>query len=233
MIRLAIYYTPPPDTPLTDMARRWLGRDNTNLRCRDQEPPANLPVSRFREIIASPFHYGFHGTIKPPFHLHDGVTIEAVQERLESFAANQQSFVLPNLEVRAINNFICLRPTRESNTLNNLAARVVEAFDDFRLPPGSEELAGRRGAGLSSRQERLLTIWGYPYVMEEFRFHLTLTGNIAEHSERALLAEELSQRFPPEALAGLPFSALSLFLEKNGEPMVELKNCRFAKPATA
>ena len=31
-------------------------------------------------------------------------------------------------------------------------------------------------SGLTDRQEALLTQWGYPYVMEEFRFHITLTG---------------------------------------------------------
>ena len=29
-----------------------------------------------------------------------------------------------------------------------------------------------------AEQEALLQRWGYPYVMEEFRFHLTLTGRL-------------------------------------------------------
>ena len=33
-------------------------------------------------------------------------------------------------------------------------------------------------------QERLLEIWGYPYVLEEFRFHLTLTGHVEEEARR-------------------------------------------------
>ncbi len=222
MKRLAIYYTPPPDSPLADGARRWLGRDNISLTYRDQQTAFGLSTNRFRKIIASPFHYGFHGTLKPPFQLNAGVTVKAVQNKLESFAKNCRNFVLPPLEVRTIHSFLCLQPTEDSEALNRLAAAVVEAFDEFRLPPDTDELARRRAAGLTPRQERLLSTWGYPYVMEEFRFHLTLTGRIADEGERALIYAELKRRFTTDMLTGLPFSALSLFIEKNGEPMVLL-----------
>ena len=227
MIRLAIYYTPPPDSPLADGARRWLGRDNISLAYKDQQPTFGLSSNRFRKIIASPFHYGFHGTLKPPFRLNAGVTVKAVQNKLERFAKSCQNFVLPPLEVRAIDSFFCLRPTEDSEVLKRLAASVVEAFDEFRLPPDSDELARRRAAGLTQHQERLLSTWGYPYVMEEFRFHLTLTGRIADQGERALINAELKKRFTTDMLTGLPFSALSLFIEKNGEPMVLLDKYSF------
>jgi hypothetical protein len=45
------------------------------------------------------------------------------------------------------------------------------------------ELEKRRTAGLSARQEELLSVWGYPYVMDEFRFHMTLTGPCADDGE--------------------------------------------------
>jgi hypothetical protein len=38
------------------------------------------------------------------------------------------------------------------------------------------QLARRREGGLTPAQDALLLRWGYPYVMEEFRFHITLTG---------------------------------------------------------
>ena len=37
-------------------------------------------------------------------------------------------------------------------------------------------MAKRRKPGLSERQEALLQRWGYPFVMDEFRFHMTVTG---------------------------------------------------------
>jgi len=37
--------------------------------------------------------------------------------------------------------------------------------------------------------------WGYPYVLEEWRFHLTLTGRIRDDGERSAIAELLRRRF--------------------------------------
>ena len=48
----------------------------------------------------------------------------------------------------------------------------------FARPPGAAELERRRKAGLSAAQEKMLLRWGYPYVLDEFRFHLTLTGRL-------------------------------------------------------
>src|SRR5438445_432365 len=42
--------------------------------------------------------------------------------------------------------------------------------------------------GLSARQAELLARWGYPYVHDEFRFHMTLTGPIADDERPAFLA---------------------------------------------
>ena len=68
-------------------------------------------------------------------------------------------------------------------------------FDEFRRPADEAELARRRANGLSPRQEELLKRWGYPYVLEEWRFHLTLTGRIADAAERTVVMGILKQRF--------------------------------------
>ena len=65
-----------------------------------------------------------------------------------------------------------------------MAGACVRDLDEFRAPAGEAELARRRKAGLSARQEALLTQWGYPYVFEEFRFHLTLSGRLPEEDVR-------------------------------------------------
>src|SRR5262249_54746601 len=54
----------------------------------------------------------------------------------------------------------------------------VTAFDNFRSPVTPEERRRRLGAGLTNRQIENLDRWGYPYVLEDFRFHMTLTGPV-------------------------------------------------------
>jgi hypothetical protein len=49
-------------------------------------------------------------------------------------------------------------------------------------------------AGLSPRQTANLERWGYPYVFEEFRFHMTLAGRI-EPDRRAAIHALLQAEF--------------------------------------
>ena len=84
--------------------------------------------------------------------------------------------LLDRIVVSRIGRFLALTPSRPESLLDRFAATVVEAFDAFRAPPSPEETERRKHSGLSPAQEALLARWGYPYVMEEFRFHMTLTG---------------------------------------------------------
>jgi len=220
MIRLALYYVPDPASPLALAAASWLGRDERSGNFLGQPAIPSLTGARLREMTRAPFHYGFHGTIKPPFQLAPGISRERVMKQLEEFAAGQKKFALPPLELGCMDNFFCLRPKVKCQELNTLAERAVRDFDHFRKPPSAEELQRRRGAGLSAGQEAMLTAWGYPYVMEEFRFHLTLTGRICDPLERSILKEELNQRFPSQLLDTLLFDSICLMVEIDHAPLV-------------
>jgi hypothetical protein len=219
MIRLAIYYTPPDSSPLAIAAAKWLGRNSISLNESARKPLETLSPKRYGEIIASPFHYGFHGTIKPPFRLAPGVEAGQVRAKLRSFAAKYQSFTLPPLAVTYMHNFFCLKPTGPCKALDQLAADAVIHFHKFRRPANEMELERRRSAGLTPGQEKSLREWGYPYLMDEFRFHLTLTGKIDNEREKQILEKELQTRFSSDLLQSIPFSSLCLFMEKNQEPM--------------
>jgi len=46
------------------------------------------------------------------------------------------------------------------------------------LLAAAAELARRRTLRLTAEQDAMLARWGYPYVLEDFRFHMTLTGSL-------------------------------------------------------
>ncbi len=100
---------------------------------------------------------------------------------------------------------ICASPCR---ALDGLAADCVRRFDGFRAPAAPADRKRRRAAGLTLRQKRYLARWGYtPYVLEEFRFHMTLTGPIeagerprAEDALDALFAAAVGQAWTLEAI---------------------------------
>ena len=191
--RYAIYFT--PEGALADRGAAWLGWDAAAGEAR--EPPCLPGLPRpAGEITARPQKYGFHATLKPPFRLAAGRSEAELDRALAAFAAGRPAVVLDGLEVARLGRFLALRPAGDAAGLSALAAAVVEGLDRFRAPPADEEIARRRAARLTRRQEALLTRWGYPYVMEEFRFHMTLTGPLAPN-ELAQTETVLARHFAP------------------------------------
>ena len=174
--RYAIYYTPAPGTPLAEFGADWLGWDSAEGRARSR-PAGSAPA--IAQITAAPRKYGFHGTIKPPFHLAEGTTVDALQEALADLCASAAPVTLDGLHLSRLGRFLALVPTGDASALAALAGRAVKTLDAFRAPASEAELAKRRAANLSPAQEAHLLQWGYPYVLDQFRFHMTLTGRLA------------------------------------------------------
>jgi Protein of unknown function (DUF1045) len=103
-------------------------------------------------------------------------------------------------------------PGAEAPELHALADAVVTGFDGFRAQPTEAELARRDPASLTPRQRELLKAWGYPYVLDEFRFHLTLTDRIPV-GQRSAVERTLSGWFTASLGATVPVDALALFRE--------------------
>ena len=66
---------------------------------------------------------------------------------------------------------------------------------------------------LDANQERLLSTWGYPYVLDEFRFHMTLTGPISDVAVAQSVAHYLDRWFAPVCDDALTVDALCLFVQ--------------------
>jgi hypothetical protein len=100
------------------------------------------------------------------------------------------------LTLTRLGRFLALTPVGDARGIGRVADTCVQVLDPFRAPPEAEELARRRQARLSARQEALLLRWGYPHVMEEFRFHMTLTGRLAP-AEAAAWQDRIGALLPP------------------------------------
>jgi len=204
--RYAIYAAPAPGSALARHAAAWLGRDALTDLPRAQPLPQTMPITREAD------RYGFHGTLKPPFQLAEGRDEAALLDALAAYAARTAPVDLGPLSVQDLSGFIALRPVVSPPALAALAADVVEAFDGFRRPPDAAELARRRVHGLTPAQEANLARWGYPYVMDEFRLHFTLTSRLPA-AERAPLIAWLQRYFDPALSAPFILDTLWLFVE--------------------
>ena len=195
--RYAIYYAPPEGSELERACSAVLGRCARTGQALRQPCLPGVEPARLAELTAAPRHYGFHGTLKPPFFLADGTTEAGLLDAVARLAAGRRAFDLPPLRLETIGPFLALTPSAPCPELEDLARACVIGLDRFRRPPAPEELARRRARGLTPAQDRLLLRWGYPYVLEEFRFHLTLTGSIRDVEERRRVRAALGNLLSP------------------------------------
>ena len=209
--RYAIYFAPPAGCDLARFGDRWLGRDIETGKAVPQPVLDGLDADHLRTLTEPPRHYGFHGTLKPPFHLAQGCDVDDVRRAMTGFAGRQAAFEIATLRLRAIGDFLALVPADPTPALSKLADACVTEFDAYRAPADAAEVAKRHAAGLTPRQAELLARWGYPYVLDEFRFHLTLTGSIADPEERARVADLLHPLVAPLIRQATPVRELCLF----------------------
>jgi len=177
--RVAVYFCPTVDDPLFRAGADWLGRDPES-----GAPSAQPALPGIAEITAEARVYGFHATLKPPMRLATGGTWRDFRAAAEALAARIAPFPLPALAVTDLHGFLALRETSPCPELQALADRCVMELDGFRAPPTKAEMARRRRSPLSPAQEAMLERWGYPYVLAEWFFHMTLTRRLtaAEHA---------------------------------------------------
>jgi putative phosphonate metabolism protein len=189
-IRYAVYYAPEADTPLWRVGCAWLGRDPETGAALGR-PAVALSLDQIAAATRAASLYGFHATLKPPFALAAGTAEAAVIDAARALAAGLTPVQAPPLRLGRLGGFLALVPSGPAPGLAQLAAECVSRLDALRAPAGATELARRRADGLTDRQEGHLRRWGYPYVMEDFRFHLTLTDRLepatAERFEAVLL----------------------------------------------
>lgn len=197
---------------LHDQASRWLGWDSRTGRRVEHPILDGLPVAQMTE---TPRKYGFHGTIKAPFALAEGKTQAMLEAACSALLPALDAAHVDRMEVRPLEGFVALVPEEQSSSLNSLASEIVELFDGFRAPLTEAELGKRRKAGLTAQQEANLQAWGYPYVMDDFRFHMTLTGRL-EALEAEALAKRLREHLGPVIPTPFPVNAISLLGEDDG-----------------
>lgn len=214
--RFAIYYTPEKNTPLWALGSYWLGRDAHSGDALKQPDISAVGPDKLIEITETPRHYGFHATLKPPFRLNDGYSEQQLHDAIAEYVDQRTIFEAPPLEPCKLDGFLALCPSKPSRLLHELAASCVLHFDDFRLASSKAELQKRRQSGLTQRQDAMLIEWGYPYVMEEFRFHMTLSSRL-EADLLDMLMCELTIRASSVANNPLLIDALTLFKQPTGD----------------
>ena len=211
-MRYALYFTPPKDDPLTSLATRWLGRDAFSNEIFSDKAIGPVPEGH-AELTADPRRYGFHATLKAPFELATSVNERDLLEVAAEFASRTKAFVIPELVLGQLGHFFALVPGSLYQPLQDFASRVVKSFEPFRAPLSQYDIARRNPEEMTEPHRANLLRWGYPYVNDEFRFHMTLTGRVPAERQ-ADIHEVLRERFADHIGKPLDISGLAIFVEE-------------------
>lgn len=224
--RYAVYFAPNVEQQWWAHASQWLGRCAVSQQMNAQPLIAGVSVKRFAELTEHPRRYGFHATMKAPFVLTSRYQPSDLIDRVNLLCRDVKPFVLPRLQVTLLDQFLALVPERNTTQVTLLEEQCVKVLNDYAEPLGPEELSRRRSAGLSSHEDALLLRWGYPYVLERFRFHCSLTGSLATatRQEVSALTQAAHQHF--DQLPPCIFDSLAIFVEPTrGADFVLLQQC--------
>jgi Protein of unknown function (DUF1045) len=214
--RYALYLAPPPESDLWRFGCDVIGRDaRTGASC-DGFTLEGYPPDTWRSMTSDPRRYGFHATLKAPFPLRLDLDVADLFDRVAELARRFSPFDAGELSIGVIatdeaRGFVALQPQGALKELQSFEASVIRGLDCLRAPFAEDGRERRRSARLTPRQAYYLDAWGYPYVLDEFRPHFTLTNAIADADPVARLLDwEFGLRVASRALR---VDALTLFGE--------------------
>jgi len=202
-MRYAIYFCPSPASALGALGRDWLGADKA------PNGIPGIPLTRWNWLLADVRRYGWHATLRSPFTLSPDVELPDLLLAIANVAHSFSPKSIP-LRLSRLGGFLALRPVSDIPEVSALAAACTEAVQPLRLPLIEPEYE-RRARGLDAIETHYLQRYGYPYVFERYRFHMTLSAPATVEEEHAL------QRWLALRAAALPAArvdALALCVER-------------------
>jgi len=194
-----------------------------------QSFPPSIAPEKFMQLTATPRRYGWHATMKAPFLLKEAADFKQLKDALALLCTQFKPFDLPKLQVTRLDDFLALTPIGDTTEISRVERACVTQLHGLAAPLPPDELLRRRTAGLSLAKDSMLLKWGYPHVLDYFRFHLSLTGPLRDCSEFQIqsMINFAAEKFDP--LPPCRFESLAIFVEpERGADFVLLEHCPFS-----
>ena len=230
--RYALYFTTSADSQFWQTGSAWIGRDAATNAPITRPLLASIANDTLIAITQHPRRYGFHATLKAPFHLAEHSNVDSLLEHVVAFTNTQSHFSLPRLKVAMLEDFLALVPAEHSRQIELIARTCVAEFDHHRRPLTDAELSQRRAKKLSTHQGEMLLRWGYPHVFDSYRFHFTLTDSLCGMDDRFVtqIREAAEQLFTDDMVLRCAFDAISVFKEPHpGADFQQVMRAPFSK----
>lgn len=185
--RYAIYWVPEPGSALAKFGECWFanGSDSGTDLARET---FGLPHTLACRATKAPSHYGIHATLKAPFRLRENTTEAELQGALEAFCAARRRVTGGPLKLSRFQGYLGLVLSNAAADADWLAEQCVILFDRFRAPLDETDRQRREIGGMNPAEGAFFEAFGYPYVLSEFQFHVSLAGPLDEADLEAVEA---------------------------------------------
>src|SRR5262249_53109514 len=136
-MRYAIYFVPAAQSRLYRFGCTILGYD-----CYTGETMKYCQLE-WEKLTREPRRYGFHATLKAPFHLSHACTEAQLVSAFSSFAGLDQALPRITPVIRTLGGFAAIVPLHHEPAIDALAMKCTTLFDAFRAPMSAQERAKR------------------------------------------------------------------------------------------
>jgi hypothetical protein len=186
--RYAVFFVPSSHSDLYRFGSSVVGYDCYTGATVDHPVEFNTNPVAWRKITEEPRRYGFHATLQGPFYLSPSCTEAQLVNAVHSFAG--LGYAVPTIKpaVQMLSGFAAIVPLKPEPNLDALVTSCTTIFEAYRAPMTPQERARRIALGLNRSQIQNLDRWGYPFALSNFRFHMTLTGQIQASRREEILA---------------------------------------------
>lgn len=231
--RYAVCFAPNPGSLGWLAGSHWLGRCAALLQPLQQLAIDGVAAEDLHRLTATPRIRGWQATLKAPFALAPHTDWITLHQSVQALAHSLVPCTVPPLHVERIGDFLALVPatSHAANASLHQAATACETqLHPLAAPLSDTGLADQRAAGLSPRQDPSLQQWGHPWILDEFRFHLPITGSLrlVDAATQALVLDAAAEFFSD--LPTLQFNSLALFAEPTpGADFVLLDHLEMAR----
>jgi len=213
MPRYAVYFSPAITSPWWAFGAGWLGRNEYSNLPLEQAKLEEISSEALYAMTQSPRRYGFHATLKAPFHLKSNYGEADLIENLALLSKQLQPVELSALCAVKMGDFVALVPQGMSTQLSDLAEKCVTEIDDMRAPLTEFEIARRNVDSSDVRGQFLLEKFGYPHVLERFIFHFTMSGRVTPQEADSLIKKVMNPVALLNQKSPLVLDRLCLFVE--------------------
>ncbi len=215
--RYAVFYLPPSDSPLADFGAQWFGYDIRTGKFRE---PIQTTTFDLKELTKISHRYGLHATLKAPFRLKKKYDLSNLFKRVEKQASKSEPFTYPSMKITQLAGFPALMPKHNRAKMVHLEERLVHKLNKFGKKPDQSTSDRRRKVKLNALEQEYFRLYGYPYVLDHFRFHLTLCDK-AERSTRSVISSFLEENYSEVLTSSLEVREIAVVGERKSDGYFE------------